>query len=160
MKFTILVSFLGHCYYILSLSNLCMGVENKILKEIMHFHHMTYMTTPQHKNPCPRGHEIYNFGRPFLGHHYYILGLSNLCLGVEQKMLKEKMHFHNMTYMWPRPCTRTPAPEIQQFYSFYHKIIFPWGRGHEIYNFLSPYPTDATYQIWLRLARQFLRKRC
>ena len=22
-----------------------------------------------------------------------------------------------------------------------------WLRGHEIYNFLSPYPTDATYQI-------------
>ena len=21
----------------------------------------------------PRGHEIYNLGRPFLGHHYYIL---------------------------------------------------------------------------------------
>ena len=27
------------------------------------------------------------------------------------------------------------------------------GWGHEIYNFLSPYPTDATYQIWLRLAQ-------
>ena len=27
--------------------------------------------------------------------------------------------------------------------------------GHEIYNFLSPYPTDATYmyKIWLRLAQ-------
>ena len=25
--------------------------------------------------------------------------------------------------------------------------------GHEIYNFLSLYPTDATYQIWLRLAQ-------
>ena len=24
-------------------------------------------------NPCPRGHEIYNFGRPYLGHHTYIL---------------------------------------------------------------------------------------
>ena len=27
------------------------------------------------------------------------------------------------------------------------------GGGHEIYNFLFPYPTDATYQIWLRLAQ-------
>ena len=31
------------------------------------------------------------------------------------------------------------------------KITTPWGGGggggHEIYNFLSPYPTDATYQI-------------
>ena len=35
----------------------------------MHFHSMTYMATPEHKNSCPRGHEIYNFGRPFLGHH-------------------------------------------------------------------------------------------
>ena len=25
--------------------------------------------------------------------------------------------------------------------------------GYKIYNFLSPYPTDATYQIWLRLAQ-------
>ena len=32
----------------------------------MHIHYMTYMASPQHKNPCPRGHEIYNFGRPIL----------------------------------------------------------------------------------------------
>ena len=44
------------------------------------------MATPKHKNPCPGGHEIYNFGRPFLGHHYYILGLSDQCLGVEKKI--------------------------------------------------------------------------
>ena len=94
---------------------------------------MTYMATPQHKNPCPGGHEIYNFGRPFLGYHYYILGLSDQCLGVEKKIFQE----------------------IHQFYIFYPKITpppFGWG-GHEIYNFLSPYPTDATNQIWLRLAQ-------
>ena len=34
---------------------------------------MTYMATSKHKNPCPGGHEIYNFGRPFLCHHYYII---------------------------------------------------------------------------------------
>ena len=28
-----------------------------------------------------------------------------------------------------------------------------WVGGHEIYNFVSPYPTDATYQIWLGLAQ-------
>ena len=51
------------------------------------------MATPKHKNPCPRGHEIYNFGRPFLGHHYYIplLSLSDLCL------------------LWQCPSTRNPA---------------------------------------------------
>ena len=45
------------------------------------------------------GHEINNFGRPFLGHHYDILGLSDLCLGVEKKMFKAIMHFHYMIYM-------------------------------------------------------------
>ena len=42
------------------------------------------MATPSHKNPCPGGHEIYNFGRPSLAHHYYILDLSDLCPGVEK----------------------------------------------------------------------------
>ena len=60
---------------------------------------MTYMATPEHQNPGPGGHEIYNFGTPFLGHHYYILGLFHLCLGVEKKIFKEIMHFHYMTYM-------------------------------------------------------------
>ena len=54
------------------------------------------MATHQHKNPCPRGHAIYNVGRHFLGHHYYILGLSDLCLGIEKKIFKEKMQFHYM----------------------------------------------------------------
>ena len=57
------------------------------------------MATPQHKNPYPGDHEIYNFGRPFLAHHYYIFGLSDQCLRVEKKILKEIMHFHYMTYM-------------------------------------------------------------
>ena len=60
---------------------------------------MSYMATPYHKNPCTGGHEIYNFGRPFLDHHYYILSLFDLCLGVEKKIFKEIMHFHYMTYM-------------------------------------------------------------
>ena len=88
------------------------------------------MTTPNHRNPCPRGHEIFNFGRGFLAHHYYIFSLSARCTLVK-KIFKEK----------------------QQFYTFYPKITSPLGGGHEIYNFLSPYPTYATYQIWLRLAQ-------
>ena len=51
------------------------------------------------KNSCPKGQEIYNFGRPFHCHHSYILSLSDLCLGVEKKIFKEIMHFHYMTYM-------------------------------------------------------------
>ena len=37
--------FRGHHNCILSLSNLCLGVEKNIFKEIMHFHYMTYMAT-------------------------------------------------------------------------------------------------------------------
>ena len=51
---------------------------------------MTYIAMPLHKNPCPGVHEIYTFGGPFPGHHYYILGLSDLCPGVERKIFKEK----------------------------------------------------------------------
>ena len=43
---------------------------------------------------------------------------------------------------------------MQQFYTCYPQITSLLdGGGHEIYNFLSPYPTDDTYQIWLRLAQ-------
>ena len=70
------------------------------------FYSMTYMATPQHKTPCPGVHEIYNFGRPFLGHHYDILSLSDQCLGVEKKVFKEIMH-----------------------YTFYPKITSLWVRG-------------------------------
>ena len=65
----------------------------------MHFPYMKYMATPYHKDPCPRVHEIYNFGRTFLGHHYYILILSDICMGVEKKIFIEIMHVHYMTYM-------------------------------------------------------------
>ena len=33
---------------------------------------MTYVATPSHKKPYPGVREIYNFGRPILGHHYYV----------------------------------------------------------------------------------------
>ena len=39
------------------------------------------------------------------------------------------------------------------FTLFTPKLPPLWVGRHEIYNFLSPYPTDATYQIWLRLAQ-------
>ena len=59
-----------------------MGIEKKNLKRTMHFYYVTSMATLA-QEPMPRGYEIYNFGRPFLGHHYYILRLSELCQGVE-----------------------------------------------------------------------------
>ena len=113
--------FLGQHYYILSLSDLCLGVEKKISKEILHFHYMTYMAMTQHKNPCSGGLEICNFGRPFLGHHYYILNLSDLCQRVEKEIFKEIMHFHYMT--------STAMPQHMN----------PYPVGHEIYNFGRPF---------------------
>ena len=53
----------------------------------IHFHNLYGHTLAQ--EPLLRGHEIYNFGRPFLAHHYYILVLSDLCPGVEKKIFKE-----------------------------------------------------------------------
>ena len=44
-----------HHYYRLCLSHLCLRVEKKIFKEEMHFHYMTYMTMPEHKNPYSMG---------------------------------------------------------------------------------------------------------
>ena len=90
------------------------------------------MATPQHKNPCLGGHEIYNLGRPYLGHYYYTLSFYEPCHGVK-KIFKE-IHI-NFTHFTPK------LPPLGV------------GGGHEIYNFLSPYPTDATYQIWSRLAQ-------
>ena len=44
-------------------------------------------------------YEIYNFGKPFLGIHYYTLSLFDLCLELEKKIVKEILQFHYMTYM-------------------------------------------------------------
>ena len=90
-----------------------MGVEKEIFKELMHFHYMTYMATPKHKNPCPGSHEIYKFGRPFLGQHYYTLSLYGPRTGAEKNFLWNTSIFH-----------------------FLPKITFPWGGGHEIYKIL------------------------
>ena len=57
----------------------------------MHFH---YMAMPKHKNPCPDGHEIYNLGRLFLGHHYNPLSLSDECLRVVKKTFNEIHQFY------------------------------------------------------------------
>ena len=57
----------------------------------MHFHdmnlHVNGHTLAQ--EPLPRGHEILNFDRLFPSHHYYILSLSDICMGVEKKIFKE-----------------------------------------------------------------------
>ena len=63
------------------------------------------MVRHYHIDPCTRDHEIYNFGRPFLGHHYYKLSLSDPCPGVRKKTFKD----------------------IHLFYTFYSSSISPLG---------------------------------
>ena len=46
---------------------------------------------------CPGAHESYNFGRLSFDHHYYILNLYDLCLGLKMKIFKEIMH--SLPYM-------------------------------------------------------------
>ena len=116
--------FLDYHYYIPNLSDLCLGEEMKNFEEIRNFHYTTCMAKPYHKSSCPRGHEIYNFGRPCFGHHHF--KLSDPCPGVEKNTFKE----------------------IRKSYKFYPKIKSPWGGGHDICNFVSPYPTDSIYKIW------------
>ena len=81
--------------------SLCLGVEKNIFQEIMYFH-WTYMATPQ-----PWGHKIYNFGRPFLGHHYFIL-VSSMPGSREEYFLKKLLSFHE----------KEP---------FYFVCLFVWG---------------------------------
>ena len=78
---------------ILCLSDLCLGVEKKIFKEIMQIHYMINMATFLHKNPCPGGNEIYNFCRPFLGHHYYIHVLQMINAWELRRFLKKHSNF-------------------------------------------------------------------
>ena len=95
----------GYHYYEISLSAQC-SWEEKILKGMMHFHHMTNMATPYHKNPYPRCHTTYNFVRAFPGHHYYTVSLSALCPGVEKICEKKWPHLIReiSSKGWPKTC--------------------------------------------------------
>ena len=84
----------------------------------MHFHKTTNMA-----NIGVGGHEIKNFGRPFLSliflshyHHIPVLSLSDECRGVNKKIFKEIQKLH-------------------QFYYFNPKIISIWGNWVMVYNF-------------------------
>ena len=61
---------------------------------------------------------IYNFGRSFFGHYYYILtSWSDLCLGVKKEIFKEIMHVHCMTCM-VTPKQKNPCPGSDEIYNF------------------------------------------
>ena len=73
----------------------------------MHIHYHDLYGDAFAKNPCPGGHEIYNFGRPFLGHHMYnVYTYFVLRLGEEKKLFKD---------IWPHPLTGIPALCVMKF---------------------------------------------
>ena len=55
------------------------SIEKKIFKEL----YGLYGHAPA-QEPLPQGLEIFNFGRPLLGHHYYTHSLYGHCTGVEE----------------------------------------------------------------------------
>ena len=71
------------------------------------------------QEPLPRGHEINNSCRPFLGHYYCILRLPDPSPEVEKKIFTE----------------------IHRFYTLKPKIITAWGGIMKLKFFLSPHPT-------------------
>ena len=51
-----------------------------------------HIATFSKKKHCPRGREIYKFGKPFLGQHNFTLSLSDLCRKVEKTIVEKLMH--------------------------------------------------------------------
>ena len=87
--------FLGHQYFILSLSGQCLGVEKKILKDIIHFDFMTYGYTLTQETMA-RGLRNLQFWQTFFCHHFYTLSLSKSCPRVKNCFLKT---YINMTLL-------------------------------------------------------------
>ena len=59
----------------------------------MHIHYNDLYGHTLEQEPLARGHEIYNFVKPFVSHQYYALSLSKSCPKVEKRILKETMIF-------------------------------------------------------------------
>ena len=81
------------------------------------------MATPLHRNPSPRGHKIYNFGRGFHAHHYFVLRLSEIYPRVQKKIFKEIMHFHYMT-IYGHILSQEPPPGGHEIYNFGRGIMY------------------------------------
>ena len=80
--------FLDDHYCIPSLSDQCLGVEKKIFLNNHAFSLYDLYGPVLAQDPCPEDNKIYNIGGPFLGHHYCILSLSDLCPRIEKKNFK------------------------------------------------------------------------
>ena len=76
---------LGHHYNALSLLDLLVGAEKKILNDIMHFYNMTY------GHALAQEPLLWRVGGmtllTFHGHNYFALSLSESCPRVEKEIL-------------------------------------------------------------------------
>ena len=79
-----------------------------------------------------------------------IFTLLKFKLLVDPTLVNITIYLNCLIYAWES--RRRFLKKYTNFTLFTQKLP-PLGRwGHEIYRLLCPYPTDATYQIWLRLA--------
>ena len=91
--------------------------RRRFLKGIMYLHYMTYMVTPQRKNPCAGGHEINNLGRLFIGHHNYTLIFSPKHAPEQRRrFLKKNINFTLFTAKLPPPLVALNKFSIFFFY--------------------------------------------
>ena len=129
--------FLGHSYFILSLSDLCLGVKKKIFKGIMLAHYMTYGHAPRTRTPAPGVMECTNLVDPSL----VITTIHFVCLNHAPELRRRFfMKYINFTIFNPK--------------------LSPLRVGSwNLHKCLSPYSTTAAYHIWLKLPYKFWRER-
>ena len=127
--------FLGHHYYTLSLSDLYVFLppsrkEDFIKKIIIHFHKIIYVATPKHQNPCPKEYEIYNFRRPFHGHHYYNYTKESGRIRWKNCMNRRFETFHVCLV---NSCIGKIHSEDDSTFSYQTKYIHLWKQTWTIY---------------------------
>ena len=91
---------------------------------------------PLNTNPCPKDHEIYNFGRPFLGPHYYTPSLSDLYLGEEEN------NACSLYSLYCQVLAQEPLPQRSEIYNFGRSFL-------EIFNSGRPFLSHHKYALSL-----------
>ena len=65
----------------------------------MHYPYIANIATPWQESPCSEGYEIHNFGKPFLGHHYYSFNFLIFAQEEKRFFLYKKYIFYYLTNM-------------------------------------------------------------
>ena len=82
------------------------------------------------------GHEIYNFGKTFLVHHYYALCLSESCHRAEREDFLRNDVF-TLYDLYGHAPAQEPAPDVIIFFNFSSPFL---GHHHYILSLLEPCP--------------------